>query len=119
VCITGYKGDEAEVVIPERIGSAPVTAIGDEAFSTAKKSRTQVRKDLLKLVETVVIPEGVISIGTCAFYGCISLTLVTVPPSVTYISPTAFMMCAAALRGQAGSYVQQYAKEQNRRYWIL
>lgn len=42
---------------------------------------------------TVVIEEGVTSIGACAFYGCTSMTGVEIPQSVTTISHDAFACC--------------------------
>ena len=42
---------------------------------------------------TVVIPDGVTSIGEYAFYNCKSLTSVTIPGSVTYIGFWAFKAC--------------------------
>ena len=38
----------------------------------------------------VVIPEGVTSIGDCAFSGCSSLTSVVIPDGVTSIGNDAF-----------------------------
>ena len=42
---------------------------------------------------SVVIPEGVTSIGSYAFFGCRSLTDVTIPSSVTSIGDDAFSDC--------------------------
>ena len=39
------------------------------------------------------IPDGVASIGMCAFYGCASLTSVIIPNSVTYIGSSTFAYC--------------------------
>ncbi len=43
----------------------------------------------------VTIPEGVTSIGACAFYRCTNLMSVTIPNSVTSIWNSAFSLCKA------------------------
>lgn len=48
-----------------------------------------------KDVKTVVIDNGVVSIGDSAFYGCTNLTDVTIPDSVTSIGDSAFYGCTA------------------------
>jgi hypothetical protein len=62
--ITGYTGNAVDITIPEYIGNYQITAIGEEAFES-------------KAIESVVIPEGVTSIGDSAFYNCLELTTVT------------------------------------------
>jgi hypothetical protein len=54
VTITGYKGTETTVVIPETMGGLPVTIIGNKAFY---------RKDLV----SVTIPSSVVTIEALAF----------------------------------------------------
>ena len=46
-------------------------------------------------IKTVVIEEGVTTIGHHAFYGCTDLTSVTIPNSVTYIGSCAFKDCSS------------------------
>ena len=46
------------------------------------------------LIEDLTIPDGVISIGNYAFYGCSGLTSVTIPDSVTSIGASAFYGCS-------------------------
>jgi len=54
ITITGYKGSEKVLVIPETIGGLPVTIIGNKAFY---------RKD----ISVVTIPETVVTIEPLAF----------------------------------------------------
>lgn len=49
------------------------------------------------LVEDLIIPEGITTIGDCAFYGCSSLTSVTIPDSVTTIGYRAFDRSSSSL----------------------
>ena len=83
VTITGYTGSAAEIAIPDKIESKPVTAIGTEAF-----------KGITSLT-SVTIPEGVTSIGERTFENCTSLTSATIPGSVTSIAEYAFCNCAS------------------------
>ena len=60
-CLKKYKGNKAEVIIPDG-----VTSIGDEVFSFCSS------------LASVVIPDSVTSIGKYAFAACSSLTSITV-----------------------------------------
>ena len=44
-------------------------------------------------IYSVIIKNGVTTIGDCAFFGCTGLTSVTIPNSVTYIGHCAFENC--------------------------
>ena len=48
-----------------------------------------------KGIKSVVIPNGVTSIGNSAFSGCSSLTSITIPDSVTSIGEMAFYNCSS------------------------
>ena len=76
-----YKGSDADVKIPSKVGTAKVTAIGNEAFWA---NRT---------MKSVSIPTTVKSIGIAAFNECTSLTKVNIPYSVTSIGDAAFWYC--------------------------
>lgn len=66
-----------------------------------------------KELETVVIEDGVESIGKIAIAGCPKLTSITIPASVTEIAEKAFSENSSelVLTVQPGSYAESYAKE--------
>jgi hypothetical protein len=98
VTVTGYRGTEKAVAIPETIGGLPVTIIGNRAFY---------RKDL----SAVTIPETVVTIEPLAFAenqlqradipGCVSiayeafagnqLTALVLSERLSSIGPRAFI----------------------------
>lgn len=75
--ITGYAGDEVDLVIPSSIDGYEVFAIADGAFSDMK-------------IRSVIISDGVESIGWFAFDGCVRLSAVTLPSSINSIGYSAF-----------------------------
>ncbi len=76
-----YKGTDADVTIPSKVGSATVTTIGNEAFwgNSAMK--------------TISIPSTVKVIGTAAFNECTSLTRVVLPSKLTTLGNAVFWYC--------------------------
>ncbi|MCQ2959122.1 MAG: leucine-rich repeat protein [Bacteroidales bacterium] len=56
-------------------------------------------------IKTVVIEDGVTSIGAASFYQCTNLTSITIPPSVTTISYEAFRGCSSLEEITVGSGV--------------
>ena len=78
----GYCED-TDIIIPAIYEGLPVKGIDYRAFygNTA--------------ITSVVIPEGVTSIGQEAFYNCTSLKSVTIPSTLTTISYNAFYYCTA------------------------
>ena len=83
VTITGFEpGQEAEMLIlPRSIQGYPVTAIGGSAFRDCT------------VLENVVIPESVKTIGGSSFQGS-GLTNITIPSSITSLQGRAFRSCA-------------------------
>lgn len=78
--IDKYSGSSANVTIPDSFLFRPVTAIDRFAFDDSE-------------METVVIPDSIVSIDEYAFCGCRNLTSVEIPDSVAYIGYSAFEFC--------------------------
>ena len=90
IIITSYTGTVRAVVIPATIQGLPVREIGSYAFSFLGRSD---KTNTGNMITSVIIPEGVTSIGGEAFAGCDNLTAVTIPESVTSIGWQAFQGC--------------------------
>ena len=79
--LTHYSGD---VIVPDVVvyfgNSYRVTRIGNDAFANNK-------------ITSIIIPDGVTSIGDYAFSGCYILASVSIPNSVTSIGVSAFQIC--------------------------
>jgi hypothetical protein len=96
---------------------ASVTSIGNSAFASCRnlfnvkitdiaawcnivfKSTTSNPANYLylddELITTLIIPDGVTSIGSNCFHNCLGFTRVTIPSSVTRINQDAFSHCYA------------------------
>ena len=59
---------------------------------------------------SVTIPEGVTNIGACAFYDCSSLTNVTIPDSMTHIGYKAFCYCNSLANAYFGGSNADFSK---------
>jgi uncharacterized membrane protein len=70
--ITGYIGTDAAITIPSTLGTYPVVAIGNYAFTG------------LSSVLSVTIPSNINLIGNLAFYGCNNLASITVDGANTH-----------------------------------
>lgn len=74
--------DVKDLTIPSTLGGVPVTAIDQEAFSSNRS------------LNSVVLPEGIETIGSYAFYSCTNLANITLPDTLTAIEEWAFFNCA-------------------------
>lgn len=96
--ITNYKGEAAEVTVPERIGKNPVTAIGKGAFAggsgfcaglvTSNSSYEQMRSH--RNIQKILLPQGIRTINTGAFADMTSLKEINIPDTVEEIGDAAF-----------------------------
>ncbi|MEG2207069.1 MAG: leucine-rich repeat protein, partial [Clostridia bacterium] len=78
IIITDCETGVTSVSIPAWIDGVPVKAIADQAFFDCSR------------LTSVIIPNGVTSIGVRAFISCTSLTSITIPNSVIRIWSDAF-----------------------------
>ena len=85
IILLGYHGNETNLILPSNI-----TKIYDYLFSYYNG---QMPVNLHDKITSVVIPNGVTSIGRCAFYGCSSLANIEIPDSVISIGYSAFYAC--------------------------
>ena len=94
------------LVIPDTLGGASVTSIGDYAFYscysltsvTLPASVTALGGNAFHFcssLTSVTLPASLTSVGDSAFYDCTSLTNVTLPASLTSIGDSAFYGCSS------------------------
>ena len=100
-----YGSDMTEVTLPESL-----TSIGNHDFEGCEK------------LKKVNLTDSITSIGQWAFHDCFSLTEIVIPSSVTEIWGSAFYHCGYdeetdttnfTICGEAGSYAETYANENN------
>ena len=86
VSVTGYPGEDVNVVIPAKVtydyDEYDVVEIGNSAFEN------------MPTLASVVIPESVERIGSMAFWGDTALAEVNIPASVKTIDEGAFLYCS-------------------------
>ena len=103
--ITGYKGSEQKVDVPEKINKKSVTRIGNLAFKDCTKITSIAMPDRVAYIgrsafynctslKSITIPDGVKEIGYAAFSECAGLVSVKIPDNVTKIGDSAFINCA-------------------------
>lgn len=80
--LVGYFGNESELILPSHINNENYS-INNYAFIY--------NEDLKK----VIIPEGIISIGKGAFYGCNNLIFIGIPNSIKRIEEDTFAFCGS------------------------
>ncbi len=76
--ITGYSGEDEDVVIPDLLDDYPVVGIGSNVFKNKSS------------IKTITLPSTLTSIGSYAFQNCTELEEITIPSGVTSISGSAF-----------------------------
>lgn len=79
--IKGYTGAGGDIVIPSAINGVRVKVIAANAFKGCTT------------ITSVIVPEGVTSIGNGAFDECRNMTAITIPDGVVSIGDNAFTDC--------------------------
>ncbi len=87
--VTGYNGGDTEVVVPDTLGGARVTAIGNNAFAASA-------------VEAVTLPDSVQTIGECAFQHAVNLKRITIGSRLQTVEFSAFYGCTSLVSVQFG-----------------
>ncbi|MBE6671391.1 MAG: leucine-rich repeat domain-containing protein [Ruminococcaceae bacterium] len=80
IAITGYTGENMDMVIPTEINGKKVVEIASKAFDTA-------------LIKTAVVPETVTKIGNYAFRRCPNLVSIEIKGNIKEISDGMFNFC--------------------------
>ena len=80
-CVIGYRGDEANVVIPERVNGAPITVLFDRLF----RGHTE--------ITSIKIPETVTDLGEFVFDGCKNLRHIELPSQLARLWGHSFAGC--------------------------
>lgn len=76
--ITGWFGEEHEVVIPERIGRRAVTAVGPKAFSIYDEHLFGYQKRTRMSIASLTLPASLAEVADGAFFGCYDLKGITI-----------------------------------------
>ncbi|MBE6794002.1 MAG: leucine-rich repeat domain-containing protein [Ruminococcaceae bacterium] len=102
VGITGYNGNDTDVVIPSEIDGKTVSSIGNEIFWYHEE------------LTSVVLPENLEHLGERVFSYCSSLTEITLPETLSEIGDACFLSCSklSKINVPAGlAYVGAFAFE--------
>lgn len=91
--ILRYTGHSKDIVVPEKIGDARVTEIGDWAFSPHQDRTREQTSEFRKTITKITLPDGLKKIGEHAFCDLISLESVNIPKTVRTIGARAFEDC--------------------------
>ena len=99
--ITGYKGEALDVIIPDKIGKNPVTALGPDVFNTKAPRITREQADIRQNLRSIEVP-GTVGTIPQNFFGCIfgfthwsmpNLKRVVLGEGIREIGYGAFMGC--------------------------
>ena len=104
--ITGYTGNDTELVIPEQLDGYQVAGIGFAAFENCTNlERVELPSGLKSLktrafagctnLKSVKFPSGLESFETAAFSNCSSLSSIELPPGLENLGGSTFSDCSS------------------------
>lgn len=106
--VTKYIGDDSNFVIPNSYVingvNTKITIIKDSMFKCCRLVEDVIVSEGIKTIEkevfsncsnlkSILLPKTIISIGERAFYGCSNLSKINIPSSVTIIEERTFSYC--------------------------
>ena len=121
--LTSYTGEDSEVIFPETVKDGiPVVAIDDGMCSDNPKIENIRIPGSIKTIgnaafarcpklKSVIIEEGVLSLGMCCFGGCPELTDVNLPNSIEIVDNFVFARCIALEEVVFGTELQSIGIE--------
>ncbi|MCD8120344.1 MAG: leucine-rich repeat domain-containing protein [Lachnospiraceae bacterium] len=89
VAVVNYIGSDTVVEVPATYEGLPVTVLGQIGETSWSNYMPFYDSD----VEKVVLPDGLLVIGDCSFWGCENLKEIVIPDTVTTIGHGSFCGC--------------------------
>lgn len=103
VCLTNYKGEDTEIIVPEVIGNYTVTSLKKTFYKKRQIKSVTVPKTVKEIGEEtffdcdmlreVVLNQGLEIIGSNAFFWCEKLEKIDIPDTVKEIGKGAWQGC--------------------------
>ena len=103
VCLTNYKGEDTEIIVPEMIGNYTVTSLKKTFYKKRQIESVTVPKTVKEIGEEtffecdmlreVVLNQGLEIIGSNAFFWCEKLEKIDIPDTVKEIGKGALQGC--------------------------
>ena len=99
--VSGYDGNNSEIIIPEKYNGLKITSIKSDAFNGCRSlTNVTIGNSIIEIgsyafaycssLKNIVIGENVKIIGNAAFLSCTSLESIIIPNSVLNIGESAF-----------------------------
>lgn len=91
--LVSYKGTDEVVEIPEMIGKAKVSELGDFVLAMKQPRIKKEMKEARARIKSVIIGDFIKKIGASAFEGCEGLEQVSLPQGITELPEKCFAGC--------------------------